>query len=120
MSKADALEAADALKALERTRVLRADAVDQDLVELAHLVRADHWEGQHVPEREAEIVDQHLTARLGMPILGIKCREQHVKVAGRGLQINLGRELRDQAIEPVEMAVGERLGIAAQVPHLVR
>src|SRR5215467_12764982 len=55
VGEADALEAADALKAFERACVLRADAVDQDLVELAHVVRADHWEGQHVPEREAEI-----------------------------------------------------------------
>src|SRR6478736_2023325 len=55
VGEADALETTDALKAFERARVLRADAVDQDLVELAHLVRADHREGQHIPEWEAEI-----------------------------------------------------------------
>ena len=35
MAKADALEALDPVEALERAGVLRADAVDQDLVELA-------------------------------------------------------------------------------------
>ena len=35
MTKADALEALDSVEAFERVGVLRADAVDQDLVELA-------------------------------------------------------------------------------------
>ncbi len=45
------------VEAAQRVGVLRADAVDQDLVELAHLAPAGDRERQHVPERKAEIVD---------------------------------------------------------------
>src|SRR5262249_60555791 len=81
MGKADALEAGDALETLERTSVLRADAVDQDLVELVHLLRADDREGQHIPERKAEIIDQTFPARFGMPSGGVELRPQVVEVA---------------------------------------
>ena len=80
------------LEALERAGVLRADAVDQDLVELADLARAGHRERQHVPEREAEIVDQHFAARVGMPLRRIERGQQIVEVAGAGVELDLGRE----------------------------
>src|SRR4051812_35105374 len=64
VAEADALQALDALETLERARILRADAVDQDLVELTELARAGDRKGQHVPERKAQVVDQHLAPGL--------------------------------------------------------
>src|SRR5882762_8194560 len=65
VAKADATQALDALEALERMHVLRADAVHQDFVQLAHFAPTGHRQGQYVPERKAQIIDQHLTARIG-------------------------------------------------------
>src|SRR5262245_2753361 len=72
MAEACSLEAFAAVEALERMSVLRADAVDQDLVDLANLARNHHREGQHVPEWKAEIVDHHLAASIGLPFLRIE------------------------------------------------
>ena len=66
--ESNALEAVDPLEAFERARILRADAVDQNFIQLTDLARACHREGQHVPERETKIVDQHLAPRVGMPL----------------------------------------------------
>src|SRR5262249_23095166 len=60
VAEAHALEACRPVKTLERAGILRAYAVDQDLVELARLARAGDREAEHVPEREAEIIDQDL------------------------------------------------------------
>ena len=99
------------VEAAERARVLRADAVDQNFVELADLLPARDREGQHVPERKAEIVDQHLAPRIGMPSGRIERRQQLVEVARAGIEIDLGGEPLDQEIELVAIALDERGGI---------
>ena len=85
--------------------VLRADAVDQDLVELAHVAPAGHREGQHVPERKAEIVDQHLAPRLRVPVRRIEGRQQIVEIVGAGIEIDLRRQPLDQPVELVGVAL---------------
>src|SRR5262249_49174838 len=120
MSEADPFEAPDPLETLERARVLRTDAIDQDLVELTYLARADHREGQHVPEWEAEIVDQHLAPRLGAPFSRIERGQELVDVPGRCIEVDLPGEPLDQLVELAELAFHERLGVVVQVLDLVR
>ena len=50
--EADALQALDALEAVQRAGVLRADAVDQNLVELADLAGAGDRERSRRPRTE--------------------------------------------------------------------
>src|SRR5262245_17713190 len=115
VTEADALEALDPGEALERAGVLRADAVDQDLVELADLARAADRERQHVPERKAEIVDQHLAPRLRMPKRRIERAQQVIELAGRGVEPDLLPQLLDQ---PVELAGVARHNIARVIGEM--
>src|SRR5689334_11536814 len=57
VAEADALQAIGAAESGKRMGVLRTDAVDQNLVELAKLARARQRKRQHVPEREPEVID---------------------------------------------------------------
>ncbi len=98
-------------KSWKRVGVLRTDAVDQDLVELAKLARAGQRKRQHVPERKAEIVDQHLAARLRMPLGGIERGQQIVEVARARVEIDLGGQLRDQPVELADMPLHESRSI---------
>src|SRR5215470_1895947 len=118
MPEADAFEALDPVEALERAGVLRADAVDQDLVELAQLARAGDRKSQHVPERKAEIVDQHLAARLWVPLGRVQRGQQIVDLAGGGVESDLVRQFLDQQVDPGEVLVDEFLGIGLQVLDL--
>ena len=94
-------------RSLERVRILRADAVDQDFVELAGFARAGHRKGQHVPERKAQIVDQHLVPRFADAIRRVERGEQFVEIARRGIETDLERELLDQPAELREVAFHE-------------
>src|SRR5262249_55273259 len=90
MAEPDTLQALDAVESAKRVHILRTDAVDQNLVELAQLARTRHREGQYVPEWKAEIVDQHLAARIHVPLGRIERRQQIVKLAGARIEIDLG------------------------------
>src|SRR5262249_50789820 len=57
MAEPNTLQALNAVEPAKRMDVLRTDAVDQNLVELAQLARARHRERQYVPEWKAEIID---------------------------------------------------------------
>jgi len=72
MGKADALQAIDAIKPFQRARVLRADTVHENFVQLADLARIRHREGQHIPERKSKIVHQHFTPRIRLPFGGVE------------------------------------------------
>src|SRR5436190_2443534 len=48
--------------------------------------------GQHVPEWEAEIVDQHVAPRIRMPLGEIKRRQEIVELAGGGVEIDLNAQ----------------------------
>ena len=82
MTKAGALEALASVEAFEGMGVLRADAVDQDLVELAERARARDRKRQHVPERKAEIVDEHLPPRIRMPFRRDRARREDRRARG--------------------------------------
>ena len=116
MAETDAAQAFDATEALQCGRVLRTDAIDQDLVELADLAGAGDRERQHVPERKAQIVDQHLAPRLRMPLVRIERSQQVVDIAGAGIKIDLDGEPLDQPIDLVAVALDERRRIFLQAP----
>src|SRR5260221_698832 len=67
MAEARALQAFGPAEFLQRLDVLRADAVDEDLVQFARVARGRHRKGEHVPERKAEVIHQHLAPCLRLP-----------------------------------------------------
>src|SRR4029079_4234848 len=89
MPEAYAHQAAGAAECTERTCIERTDPVNQDFVELARLAPAHDREGQHVPEWEAEIVDEDLAPRLRVPFGRIHCGEQLIDLVGRGVEVDL-------------------------------
>src|SRR5262249_20731643 len=99
MAEANALQAFNAIESRKRACILRADPVDQNFVEFANLARTRHREGQHVPEREAEIIDKHLLARLRMPLGRIERSQEIVDFARARTEIDLDSELLDQTVE---------------------
>ena len=113
MAESHALETVDPVEAGQRAGVLRADAVDQNLVELADLARAGHREGQHVPEREAEIIDQNLAPGVRMPFRGIERSQEVVELVRARVEIDLERQARDQPVELIGVAGDEvfRIGV---------
>src|SRR5262249_3318278 len=52
MTEACPFQTLRAFKALKRTHVLRADAVDENFVQFAAVARSSHGKRQHVPERK--------------------------------------------------------------------
>src|SRR5262249_45551814 len=103
MAKADALQALDAIESAQRVGILRTDAVDENLVELAELARARHRERQHVPEWKTEVVDQHLAPCTRMPLDRIERRQQIVELAGARIKIDFGGQSLDPAIDPADL-----------------
>src|SRR5258707_15570137 len=93
MAEGDALQPLDAIESGKRAGVLRADPVDQNLVELANLAGTRHREGQHVPERKAEIIDKYLPARLRMPRGRIERSQQVVDFTRARIEVDLGGQL---------------------------
>jgi hypothetical protein len=77
--------------------------------------RARQRKRQHVPERKAEIIDQHLTARLRMPLGGIERGQQIVQVARARVEIDLGGQLRDQPVELADMPLHESRSIGLEM-----
>ena len=70
MPKANSSQADTCLKALEGMGVVRTDAIDQYLSQLADLARASNGKGKHVPERETKIIDQDFAPGLRRPPAG--------------------------------------------------
>src|SRR5262245_36767186 len=119
MAEARAFETLAAVEALEHVGILRADAIDQDLVDLADLARDHYREGQHVPERKAEIVDHHLAARVGMPFLRIERGQKIVELARAGVEIDLDREAIDQPVELGGVLLHECLGVIGKATYII-
>ena len=115
----NAFELLRALDRLERARIVDADAIDQQLVEFADLAPGHHWKGQQVPEREAEIIDQHFLSRLARPTLAEGFGEQPVDFAGAGIEIDGHRQPVHQAVDARCEASGDRLRVAGDVPDFV-
>ncbi len=65
---------------------MRTDPVDQNLVEFTDLAPRHHREGQHVPERKAEIVGQHVAARARIP--SRDAREHRIDLTRAGGEID--------------------------------
>src|SRR5262249_37362841 len=107
MAEPNTLQALDTVESAKRMDVLRTDAVDQNLVELAQLARARHRERQYVPEWKAEIIDQHLASRIRMPLGRIERRQQIVELAGARIEIDLGGQSFDQPIDLVDVLLHE-------------
>src|SRR3954447_12962516 len=63
MRKPYTLETLNTCKALERACVLRADAINPNVVELAGFARVRHRKREHIPERKAEMIDEDFAAR---------------------------------------------------------
>src|SRR5260370_11122536 len=118
MAEADALQPLDAIESGKRAGVLRADPVDQNLVELANLAGTRHREGQHVPERKAEIIDKYLPARLRMPRGGIERSQQVVDFTRARIEVDLVVQLLNQADALGHMFVHERGPVSLDVPDL--
>src|SRR6516162_9061682 len=100
MTESDAFQALDAIESAKRVGILRTDAVDQNLVELAELARTRHRERQHVPEWKAEIVDQDLASCIRMPLGRIERRQQIVEFAGARIKIDFDDLLA--SLDPTE------------------
>src|SRR4029453_1639197 len=107
MAEANALQALDAVESAKRMDILRADAVDENLVELAQLAGTRHREGQYVPEWKAEIIDQHLASRIHVPLAWIERCQQIVELAGARIEIDLGSQSFDQPIDLVDVLLHE-------------
>src|SRR5262249_45308135 len=107
MAEPNTLQALDTVESAKRMDVLRTDAVDQNLVELAQLARARHRERQYVPEWKAEIIDQHLASSIRMPLGRIERRQQIVELAGARIEIDLGGQSFDQPIDLVDVLLHE-------------
>src|SRR5207237_342375 len=69
----------------------------------------------NVPERETEIVDQHLAARFRMPGSRIERRQEIVDIARASVEVDLGGKRIDQAVDLVEMTLHERLRVALKI-----
>src|SRR5436190_6179908 len=105
VAQADALQAIGAAESGNRMGILRTDAVDQNLVELAKLARARQRKRQHVPERKPEVIDQHLPARLRMPFGGVERGQQIVEGVRARVAIALSGALSDHLIEFGDLAL---------------
>src|SRR5262249_46077344 len=99
MTEANALQAFNAVESGKRAGILRADPVDQNLVQFANLTSTRHREGQHVPERKSEIIDKHLPARLRMPLGRIERSQEIVDFTRARTEVDLDGELLDQTVE---------------------
>jgi hypothetical protein len=78
--EADSFQAFHALEAFECTHLLRADAVDKNLVQFASVAPCRDRESEHIPERKAEIIDQDLATCV---LLALGCRspwQLHVRL----------------------------------------
>src|SRR5947199_186586 len=96
IAESDALQALDSIKSGKRAGVLRADPIDQNLVELTHLASTSHREGQHVPERKAKTIDKYLPACLRMPLGRIERSQEIVDFTSARIEVGLDGELLDQ------------------------
>src|SRR6202158_4671553 len=106
MTEARALQALDPAEFLQCLDVLRADAIDEDLVQFARVARGRHRKGEHVPERKAEIIHQYLPPCLGLPGGGVEGGEQLVEVARARGEVDFATERLHQPVEfyPVSLA----------------
>src|ERR1700722_9570074 len=105
MAKADAPQALDTAEFLQRLNVLRADAVDKNLVQFAGLVRGRHRKGENVPEGEAEIIHQHLAPCLRLPGGRVDGSEQLVEVTGAGGKVDFASKYFNKPVNllPVQL-----------------
>src|SRR5262245_11761370 len=118
MAEANALQAFNAVESGERAGILRADPVDQNLVEFANLARTRHREGQHVPEGKAEIIDKYLPARLRMPLGRIERSQQIVDFTRARTEVDLDGELLDQTVELGDVLLHKAGGIDLEMLDL--
>src|SRR5262249_38310226 len=86
----------------------------------ADLARTGDRKGQHVPERKAEIVDQHLAPRLRLPGGGVERGQEIVELAGRGVEPNFLAELLNKPVELVRVLLDKALGVGRKVLDLPR
>src|ERR1700687_1934776 len=107
MTEARALQALDPAEFLQCLDVLRADAIDEDLVQFGRIARGRHRKGEHVPERKAEIIHQYLAPCLGLPGGGIEGGEQLVEVAGARGEVDFAPERLHQPVELFSMDLDE-------------
>ena len=91
MAEADAAQAGLAAEPAEAVGVLRAQAIDQDAVELVGAPAAHHGKGEHVPEGKAQVTDDDLAALLRMPAADRAVGQQGVELAGAGFEIHHSR-----------------------------
>src|ERR1700738_4284417 len=117
VTKPDASQTLDATERAGRTRVVRADSIDEDLPQLAVLTPTGNRKSEHVPERKAEIVDQHFPSGFRMPLGRIERGQKVIEIAGRGVQIDLLCQALDQRIDFVPLLVDEPLCIRFDVLH---
>src|SRR6266508_2260541 len=118
MAEADAFQALDSLEPLERAGVLRADPVDQNLMQLADVARARYRKGQDVPERKAQIIDQHFAARVRVPFGRLERGQQIVELARARVETDLESQSLDQTIDLMSVLFHERIGIGIEMLDL--
>src|SRR3990167_10390895 len=113
MAEADTAQARRTAEPPETVGVLRAQAIDQDAVELARALAAHHGKGEHVPKGETQVADDDLAALLWMPMLRGAPRQQSVDVAGARFEVDDTRQMIHQRVEFTPVALGETPGETA-------
>jgi len=93
----------------KEARIPRADAIHKDFVELTDVAPIGDRQRQHVPEREAQVIHQHLAPRLGRPLGGIDGGKQRVHLMCAGVEIDLGRHVVDQRADRRRVIADEAL-----------
>src|SRR5258708_40370440 len=86
--QADSFQAFHAFEAFERMQLLRADAVDPNLMQFAGVTPCRDRESKHIPERKPEIIDQHLATCVRMPLGGIERGQEFVHITRAGIEID--------------------------------
>ena len=115
MRKTNAFETAATTELLECIGILRANAIDQNLIELANFTPSHDRECQNVPKWKSEVVDQNVTTRVRMPLFGINGCQQHIDVGSAGIEIDLRRQPIHQKVDALQVKSHELAGILFEV-----
>ena len=115
MRKTNAFETAATTELLECIGILRANAIDQNLIELANFTPSHDRECQNVPKWKSEVVDQNVTTRVRMPLFGINGCQQHIDVGSAGIEIDLRRQPIHQKVDALQVKSHKLAGILFEV-----
>jgi uncharacterized Fe-S cluster-containing radical SAM superfamily protein len=90
MSQSNALERLRTSEFRQRPGVLRADAVDLDLIHLARCAPCADWERQDIPKRKTDVINQEIGVRRGGELAEVRRCKQDIDLAGDRGEIQVG------------------------------